>query len=92
MKKEIKFITELLSIAENKEENLKGNFEVELNKMTTKLSEFDLINLSKKEFKILSVENSNTLENYISYIFKIKNNSVVEFNKFTLTSYLKSIE
>lgn len=92
MKKEIKFITKLLSLAENKEENSKGNFEIELNLIPTKLSEFDLIQLSKKEFKILSIENSNTLENYISFIFKIKNNSVIEFNKFTLTSYLKSIE
>ncbi len=92
MKNEIKFITELLSKTDNLDESSNGNFEVEFEEIKTEISKIDLIKLSEKEFKLMSSVNSNTTQNYISQIIKLKNNSTIEFNKFILTTYLKSIE
>lgn len=92
MEKEIQFITELLSKTENLEGNSNGNFEVDFEEIKTEISVIDLIKLAEKEFKLMSSVNSSTKQNYISQIIKLKNNSTIEFNKFTLTTYLKSIE
>ena len=91
MKNEIKFITELLSKTDNLDESSNGNFEVEFEEIKTEISKIDLIKLSEKEFKLMSSANSNTTQNYISQIIKLKNNSTIKFNKFILTTYLKSI-
>ena len=56
-----------------------------------KFSLTDLIKLSEKDFQSMSYINSDSTENYINKIIKIKNNSIIEFNKLILTTYLKSI-
>jgi hypothetical protein len=92
MEKEIQFITELLTKTKNLAENSNGNFEVEYEEIKTEISEIDLIKLSEKEFKLMSFVNSDTTQNYISQIIKLKNNSTIEFDKLILTTYLNSIK
>lgn len=92
MRKEIEFITELLLKTENAEQNENGNFEIEFKELKTVFTTVELIELSLKEFKVMSYSNSNTTEYSTSKIIKLKNNSKIEFNKFILTTYLKSIE
>lgn len=91
MEKEILFIKELLLKTENLQENSNGNFELNFEEIKTDFSVVDLIKLSEKNFHGISYTNSNTNENYIYKIIKLKNKSTIEFNKIILTAYLNSI-
>ena len=90
MEIEIELIKEILLKTEKTEENLNGNFEINFKEINEKFSFIDLIKLSEKDFQIMSYVNSDSTENYINKIIKIKNNSIIEFNKLILTTYLKS--
>ena len=90
MNNEIQLINELILITEKCNENL--NFELELKDLKTQVSIIDIIKLSEKEFKLMNIQDSNSTTCYISSIIKLKKKSTLEFNRFTLTSYLKSIE
>jgi len=91
MKKEIELIKEILLKTENAEKNLNGNLEINFKEINGKFSLTDLIKLSEKDFQSMSYINSDSTENYINKIIKIKNDSIIEFNKLILTTYLKSI-
>lgn len=92
MEKELHFITELLSKTDNLEKNSSGNFEVEYEEIKTDLSLIDLKKFAEKEFALMSSVNFNTTQKSFSHIIKLKQNSTIEFNKFIITTYLKSIE
>lgn len=87
----IELIKEILLKTEKAEENLDSNFEINFKEINEKFSFMDLIKLSKKDFQIMSYVSSDSTENYINKIIKIKNNSIIEFNKLILTTYLKSV-
>lgn len=91
MGKEILFIKELILKTENLQENSNGNFELNFEEIKTDFTVVDLIKLSEKDFHYISYTNSNTNENYIYKIIKLKNKSTIEFNKIILTTYLNSI-